>query len=380
MYDLDGSDAGGQFVRSALALSVLRNEPIRIENVRGDRPTPGLCHQHLAVLETMVEICDGEVSGAELGAETIAFDPDLDAERSERCPATDADDGRLGGGHYTVDIGTAGSVTLLFDALLPLATVLDAPLSITVTGGTDVKWSPPIDYFRHVKLPLVSRYGLVAACEVDRRGFYPEGGGCATLRLAPSTLEPIDLTERGAIEGVRCYTTESASLADSDVAHRQFEGARKRLDGDGNGDSIATGDDRSGTDSGGELPAGIGERQQTTAASDSPGSAIVIRVDHGTGIAGFDAYGERGKPAERVGDDAADAANRWLSGTAPVDRHTADQLLVFLAIAGGRLRVPAVTDHVATSRDLLDSFGFESTLATDGEAAIVSTDSPPAAK
>lgn len=347
--ELDGSSAGGQFVRTALALSVLENEPVRLEHVRGDRSTPGLRHQHLAVLETMVELCEADVAGAELGAETIEFDPGLES--------TDGSGhGTLEGGSYTVDIGTAGSATLLFNAVLPLATILESPLSVTVTGGTDVAWSPPLDYLRYVKLPLLGRFGIEAACEVDRRGFYPDGGGTATLRLAPSRLEPIDLTERGPLEGLRLYTTESESLADRDVAYRQAEGALERLDA--------------------EPDLELTTRCETTAASPSPGSALVLRIDHGTGVAGFSALGERGKPAERVGEDAADAANRFLEGAAPVDRHMADQLLVFLALAGGRIRIPAVTDHVETRCALLEAFGAGIDLERDGETAVVSVASP----
>ena len=117
------------------------------------------------------------------------------------------------------------------------------------------------------------------------------------------------------------------------------------------------------------------ERRETTADSPSPGSALVLRIDHGTGIAGFSALGERGKPAERVGEDAADAANRFLEGTAPVDRHMADQLLAFLAISGGRVRVPAVTDHVKTRCELLEEFGVAVRLERDGETAVVSVTS-----
>ena len=371
--ELDGSSAGGQFVRTALTLSVLENEPVRIEAVRGERPTPGLRHQHLAVLETLARICEAGVSGAELGAETVAFDPALEASPG----ATGWEGERRGsipGGTYDVDIGTAGSTTLLFDALLPLATVLESPLSVTVTGGTDVTWSPPLDYFRHVKLPVLRRHGLVAACEADRRGFYPDGGGRVTLHLAPSVLEPIELTERGSLEGVRIYATESASLADREVAHRQVEGTLERLDLSEAGLEVL-------------------ERQETTAASPSPGSAVVLRVDHGTAFAGFSALGERGKPAERVGEDAADAANRFLGdrdgdrgATAPVDRHLADQLLVYLALAGGRLRIPEITDHVRTSCALLGSFGATVDLEPAGDdrspddatddGALVTVDSP----
>ncbi|MDF9744488.1 RNA 3'-terminal phosphate cyclase [Natrinema salsiterrestre] len=348
--ELDGSSAGGQFLRTALALSVLETEPVRLANVRGDRSTPGLRHQHLAVLETMADLCDAEVSGAELGSETVVFEPGLEPADSER--------GRehLAGGSYAVDIGTAGSVTLLCNALLPLATVLESPLSVTVSGGTDVAWSPPLDYLRYVKLPLVRRFGIQAACEVDRRGFYPDGGGTVTLRLAPSSLERIDLLERGSIEGLRLYSTESESLADRDVAYRQAEGALERLD------EVS------------ELE--VTERCERTVASPSPGSALVLCVDHGTGIAGFSALGERGKPAERVGEDAADAANRFLEGTAPVDRHMGDQLLAFLAIAGGKVRVPSVTEHVETRCELLEAFGVDVGLERDRETAVVSVTSP----
>lgn len=365
--DLDGAEAGGQFVRTALALSVLRGEPIRIENVRGDRPTPGLGHQHLAVLETMAELADASVSGTELGAETVAFDPTGSSDGAT--DGTNETNPTVSGGSYEVDIGTAGSITLLFDAVVPLATVLESPLTLTVTGGTDVQWSPPIDYFRHVTLPLLGRYGLVAACEVDRRGFYPDGGGRATLHLAPSRLEPIDLVERGPVQGVRCYSTEAAALADRDVAHRQVAGALERLSivDSGGGDALE-----------GDSP--VTERRETTAASDCPGTAIVLRMDHGTGVAGFAALGERGTPAERVGETAADAANQFLAGDAPVDRHLSDQLLPFLAIGGGRLRVPALTEHVEAGCALLESFGLtvavddEKGRAGEREGAVVSID------
>ena len=333
MLELDGSDAGGQFVRTALALSALEDEPVRLENVRGGRSTPGLRPQHLAGVEAITAVCDADVSGADVGSKTVEFDP----------PGHATDDGRLPGGTYAVDIGTAGSVTLLFDTLLPLAMRLESPLSVTVTGGTDVKWAPPLDYLRYVKLPLLRRLGLVAAVEVDRRGFYPKGGGRATLHLAPSRLESIDLDSRGDLEGVRLYSTAADALADRDVATRQAAGALERL-------------------APGERGLEVKERVETTAASACPGSALVVRVDGESGPAGFTALGERGKPAERVGEDAADAAIRFLEHDAPVDRHLADQLLVFLALAGGRVRIPEVTEHVETSLELLASFDCDVTL------------------
>ena len=343
MLELDGSDAGGQFVRTALALSALENTPIRLENVRGGRSTPGLRPQHLAGVEAMATVCDAEVSGAAVGSETVEFDPR---------PASAH--GSIPGGTYAVDIGTAGSVTLLFDTLLPLATRLESPLSVTVTGGTDVKWSPPLDYFRYVKLPVLRRFGLAAAVEVDRRGFYPTGGGEATLHLGPSKIAPIELERRGALEGVRLYSTEADALTESDVATRQAVGALERLEPEDRDLSMI-------------------ERVETTSASASPGSVIVLRVDCETGPAGVTALGERGKPAERVGADAADAAIRFLEGDAPIDRHLADQLLVFVGIAGGRVRVPEVTAHVETSLALLERLEFDVELAREPEPTVVAS-------
>ncbi|MFW6435769.1 MAG: RNA 3'-terminal phosphate cyclase [Halovenus sp.] len=59
-------------------------------------------------------------------------------------------------------------------------------------------------------------------------------------------------------------------------------------------------------------------------------------------------------------------------GDAAVDRHLGDQLLVFLALAGGALSIPAVTDHVATSLDLLDQFGFDCVLDESGGVSTIS--------
>ncbi|RQG95022.1 RNA 3'-terminal phosphate cyclase [Natrarchaeobius oligotrophus] len=359
--ELDGADAGGQFLRTALSLAVLENDPVRLENVRGDRPVPGLRHQHLAVLETMVDLCDADVAGGELGSETVEFDPGLSDgsrldRRGDRRPI-------LEGGDYDVEIGTAGSATLLFDALLPLASILESRLSVTVSGGTDVAWSPPLDYFRQVKLPALRRFGLSAVCEVDRRGFYPAGGGRATVRLWPSKLDRLELLESGSLEGVRVYSTEAAALADRDVARRQAEGALERLSSALGGREAD--DDRS-------VPIEVVERRETTAASECPGSAIVLRLDHEAGVAGCSALGERGTPAERVGETAADRAIRHLEGGGAVDRHLADQLLVMLAIAGGEMRIPAITDHVAASRELLAAFGVGLEFDREAETVLVS--------
>jgi RNA 3'-terminal phosphate cyclase (ATP) len=146
MLDLDGSEGGGQLLRTALSLSAVETTPFRMTGVRGSRPEPGLMPQHLTAVETVAAVTDAEVTGAELGSEELTFEPGLPT-----------------GGDYEADVGTAGSVTLLFDALLPVSVAVEAPLAVRARGGTDVQWSPPLDYARLVKLPLLRRRGSTTA-------------------------------------------------------------------------------------------------------------------------------------------------------------------------------------------------------------------------
>lgn len=338
MLELDGGDAGGQFLRTALTLSVVTATPVRLTEVRGDRPEPGLKPQHATVVETLATLCDADVSGDARGSTTVEFDP-----------------GRFEPRHLDVAVGTAGSLALLFDAVLPLAARTDAPFSVSASGGTDVAWSPPLSYFEHVKLPLLRRHGVQAAVERDRTGFYPAGGGRATLHVAPSAPTPLDLTARGDGRGVAVHSRCSEGLRDADVANRQAAAACERVE-----------------------DAGLTVRHETTTVADteSPGSTVTVCLDYAETRAGFCALGERGLPAEDMGEQAATDALAFHKGTAAVDRHMADQLLVFAAVAGGDFLAPAVTDHVETSVALLAAFGVDATVSTDATTARVSVADP----
>ncbi len=333
MLELDGAAAGGQFVRSALALAVSTGTAVEIENIRGGRSTPGLKAQHLAGIELLADVCDAEVEGAEMGATELSFTP-----------------GELTGGHTELEIGTAGSITLLFDTVLPLALELREPLSVTVTGGTDVKWSPSMAFYRQVKLPLLRDYGLQAVVDVDRRGFYPVGGGEATLRLAPSDVDPLRLSSRGDRLHARVYSIASAELAEQSVADRQTTTGVEELEAVG---------------------VEVVEQSTTYAVTASPGSVVGVRVDYENSIAGFDALGEPGKPAESVAKEAVKAASEFDTQTAAVDPYMGDQLLLFLALAGGSVSIPSLTEHVATSRELLESFGFDVQLDSRDSTALL---------
>jgi RNA 3'-terminal phosphate cyclase (ATP) len=339
MLELDGSGGGGQLLRTALACSALTGESFRMTDVRGARPNPGLRPQHLAAVRAVTAACDAEVTGAAEGSEELEFDP-----------------GPVSGGEHEVAVGTAGSVPLVFDAVLPVAYALDAPLSLRATGGTDVKWAPTADHQRTVKLPLVRRAGLDVETSVERRGFYPAGGGRATLSLSPSDPRALELAERGPLRSVAVASVASRSLADREVAERQAEAALEALESE---EALDPG-----------VPV---ESTVDYAESDSPGSAVLVRAAYEHSLAGFDALGERGRPAEEVGETPVEAFGRFDAGAAAVDGHTADQLVLPLAVAGGTVAIPRMTDHVATNADLLDAFGADVRVVEgDGPHRIVS--------
>lgn len=342
MLELDGSAGGGQLVRTALTLSALAGTPFEMAGIRGDRPTPGLGAQHLAAVEAVAAIADADVAAGDgedvdVGTTSVTFDP-----------------GAVQGGEYAVDVGTAGSVTLVMDAVLPLASALEEPLRLTVRGGTDVAWSPPVDYHRFVKLPLLRRHGLQAALEVDRRGFYPKGGGAVTLSLAPTTLSAFALTDSGSRGVARVFSVASDDLASSGVADRQAAAATGMLEDTG---------------------LDVVERAATYAATRSTGSVLLVVLDGGVGggvPAGFSALGERGKPAEDVAADAVESALTFRAGPGAVDPHMADQVVPYLALAGGEVSIPRVTDHVEAVVSLVGAFGYDVALERRDEGVLLS--------
>jgi len=333
MLEIDGSEGGGQVLRTALSLAAITDTPFRIEEIRGSRPNPGLRPQHLTAVEVVAELCDATVEDAELGAESITFEP--------------------GGEWHTdlaADVGTAGSVTLLLDAVLPVAATLEEPVTVEATGGTNVKWSPTVEYLQQVKLPLLARYGLDASVAVERTGFYPEGGGRVTLDTRPSALRAIELGTRGDLEAVEVHSIASESLAEQEVAERQADRAEELL--------VAA-----------DCPATV-ERVENV-ESDCPGSSLLLRGVYDDTIVGVDELGEPGLPAEDVAQQAVDAFERVHESPGAVDGHMADQLVVFLALAGGAVRIPAVTDHVETNLALVQQFGSDLALREDGDGPVL---------
>ncbi len=315
--EIDGSfgEGGGQILRTALSLSCITGKPVRIFNVRKDRRKAGLMPQHLVSVKAIIRISGAEVRGAEPGSPEVSLIP-----------------GPVAAGEYLFDIGTAGSVVLLLQTLLPPLLFAKAPSRLVLTGGTHVPFGPPFDYLRDVFSPWMARIGGHVSCEIEQYGFYPRGGGKITVRITPAVqVRGIDLPGKAAVlsvTGRSCVANLPISIAE-----RQRKAAS---------DPLAA-----------HSPA------IDTASVPSPGKGtfLFIKVDTDAGPAGFSALGAIGKTAEEVGREASRDALAHIGSRAALDPRIADQLVLFLALAkeSSTFTTSRVTRHLSTHLHVIRS-------------------------
>ena len=172
-------EGGGQIIRSAIALSCITQKPIHLENIRKNRKIPGLRPQHVTAIRILKKIVDARIIGAEVGSTELKFIP-----------------GKIESLNLTEDVGTAGSISLILQVLIPVVTVSQKKVCLTIKGGTDVLWSPSIDYTSHVLREAYSRMGIKFSLKIDKRGYYPKGGGQIRIEINPSQINSIKFTKR----------------------------------------------------------------------------------------------------------------------------------------------------------------------------------------
>jgi len=309
MIEIDGSygEGGGQIVRTSVALSAVTGKGVLIKRIRQGRPKPGLAAQHAQAIKTLGQICNAAIKGAEPGSSEVLFCP------QEIC-----------GGNRRVEIGTAGSVTLLMQCLLPALLHAEKRTSLHVQGGTDVQWSPTVDYFRNVFLPALSFFGGKARLELLRRGYYPRGQGEVLLEVEPSHLKSAHISyEQFSPAQDKIRGISHCSNLPQHVVERQAGSAIKCLQ-------------KAGYEA---------EVLQETSRVASSGSGITLWTEG----KGASSLGERGLAAEKVGAKAAEEMIRELASPSAVDAHLADQLIPYLALAGGSYTVREISLHTKTN-------------------------------
>ena len=322
--EIDGNygEGGGQILRSSLSLSAILQRPVHISDIRAGRKKPGLAPQHLTCVNALAEITDAEVIGGTLGSQTLTFYPQ-----------------GICGGNYTFDVAdirpSAGAISLVFQSIaLPLS-YAKISSNVTLRGGTHVSWSPTVHYLQEIFMPMASRFGFEGSLQLNRWGWYPKGGGEAIAEIRPAPgWRRVRLRQRGKLRAISGLS--AASNLPAHILSRQYNRIQKRL---------------ARFDS----PVNV---ELVKGESVGRGTLVFLKAEFENIQVGFSALGARGKPAERVADEACQALEDFLISDAVTDPYLADQLILPMALAEGesRFTTSQITRHLTTNIWLVQQF------------------------
>lgn len=317
MLNIDGTlgEGGGQILRSSLALSALTGQAFTIDGIRAKRSKPGLLRQHLTAVEAAARVCSAHLEGAAMGSTRLTFEP-----------------GPVVPGTYSFAVGTAGSATLVIQAVLPPLLTAPGPSRVTVEGGTHNRAAPPYDFLEKTFLPLIGEMGPRVSARLEHWGFFPAGGGRIVVEIAPATR--LQGFERLAPEAVRRRRARAvvANLPRS-IAERELKVVQEQLG----------------------LEGGQFEIQEPKGGA--TGNVLLLELETDRHCEIVTGFGAKGVSAEVVAAEAVREAKEYLEAGQPIGVHLADQLLIPLAMAGaGAFRTGPPSLHTLTNVEVVKRF------------------------
>ena len=322
MLEIDGAygEGGGQILRNAVAFSVLTNKPIKVTNIRKNRPNPGIKAQHYIAIRSISDIFNAEAQGLEIGSIELIFKP-----------------GKIKPGVYKFDVGTAGSITLVFQAIILACTESKEQETISLCGGTDVKSSPSWDYFENIYIPLIKKMDISVFSQLLNRGYYPRGGGEATIIVNPcEKLKPLKLTNQEEFTQIQGNINIS-NLADNITTRIKHTIIKNFLK---NNFNVSISIDKK--------------------TSLSPGVGATLWASSKKTVLGSSVIGEKSMSSEELGQSVAINLLKEIQSGATLDVHSFDQILPFMVLAkknGKSLcRISKLSNHASTSIWLAKKF------------------------
>lgn len=318
MITIDGSVGGGQILRTALGLSCLYKKPFYLTNIRKSRPNPGLQEQHLQTVLAVKKISDAEVEGAYKNSCELKFVPkDISKTKLE------------------VKISTAGSVGLVLQSLLIVG--FKYPLDIKISGGaTYGKWAASVDFVNNVFGYWLRKMGMEVNIKVLKHGFYPQGGAEVEVKIKPTDFEgPIVVEKIGEVKKVEviCYVSEG--LKKKNVLERIVKEAKEKIANSISNVKITT------------------KAEYVNSLCDGCGLTLVAECEEG--VLGSSVVGEIKKSSEQIAVEAVECLLEDLK-TDALDRYTSDQIIPYLGILSGKVKVSKVTEHVSSNIEVVERF------------------------
>ena len=333
---IDGShgEGGEQVLRTALSLSAITGTEIELKKIRAGRTKPGLKRQHLTCVKAVAEICGAKVSEVGVGSMELEFKP-----------------GPIKGGDYRFDVGTAGSVTLVAQTVIPVLLKADEPSTVTITGGTHVPFAPIWEFFAETYLPELRRMGAKVEAELVQPGFYPAAGGVVKLRIWPfdvsRKIDFFDLRKLGEYRGGKVVGAVSAlpiAIAEAEVGIVGKQLKELKL-----------------------------KPEVRTAEAFGPGNYCYVQLDYERYSVVFSSVGTYDKSRKAVGNEVVTAVRDFLKVGKACEKHLADQLLLPLnLLVGGEWKydhgayfqpdwimdVQKETLHYKTNHEVIAEFGL----------------------
>jgi len=304
---IDGSygEGGGQIIRTAVALSSITGKAVEIENIRKNRDVPGLRPQHLTGIKILAKICNAKVDGLRVGSTVLRFFPS-----------------KISNAALKENVGTAGSIPLILQVLIPAVAISKKNLKLSIVGGTDVAWSPTSNYTKFVLREACSRIGINFSIDIKKRGYYPKGGGLVDVQVSPcEKIKPISLLKR-TTSSVKIFC--SYSMISKKSIENEVSQVKKILENHG-------------------LSCDYEIKEEPAL---DKGCSLLAFAHEGNSIIGSDVIYNKGMKG--IGQIVA---NRFLESDLGVDLFLSDMIVIPLALTSGIsvFRVKKITKHLETN-------------------------------
>jgi RNA 3'-phosphate cyclase len=345
MIELDGShgEGGGALIRVALALSTLTEQEFKVTNIRANRPEPGLKAQHLEAINALKQICDAETNEIKVGTTELHFKP-----------------GKIKRGVYEIDIGTAGSISLVLQALIIPCMFAPGKVTLKLKGGTCGKWQASVYYLQNILLPHLHKFVDRIELKILRPGYYPKGGGEVHLEITPRfnihkfkyvedflkelKVARIKLSEQGKLEQIRGVVNLSTELEEKEVGERVKKTAEITLK---------------------KFNVPINIRAEYAKSLSTGGEVVIWALFSKDGkidpdnplILGSDALLEKNKSSEEVGKEAANKLMKDIEQKNIIDTYLLDQLIPFISLLpGSEIQTSEISEHAHTNMHVCKQF------------------------
>ncbi|UCD02128.1 MAG: RNA 3'-phosphate cyclase [Promethearchaeota archaeon] len=327
--EIDGSfgEGGGAILRIGAGFSVLFKRPIRIKNIRTNRPKPGLRLQHLMGLKIISELTNSKLSECKVGTKEITLNPNKSLKNNIK-----------------VDIGTAGNIGLLLQPIQIACLGFQKPEKIEILiegGGTFGKYAPSLNYLKEVTYRIFKDHGFPIDIDIQKHGFYPKGGALVKCTLYPpkNKISPIFLTELGNLDLIQGEIIVTNQLRRNNVGERIKKTTQHELEKKFNIDVKI-------------------EYDYVNSLSPGVGLSLWACSDTGAVISSGTILGERNITSENLGKLAVNELMKYIDKEIPVDSFLSDQLIPFIAFANdtSRIKVLEITSHTRTNLELIKLF------------------------